>query len=90
LLDDAPTVDPAHVRELVGPCLAHRVVGRAGVDVHAVLDQLLASTPVPADAPARLPRRPSSVELGYDITLEGGRRSADPPDALGLQRRYGA
>ncbi len=49
LLDDAPTVTVAHVQELLAPCLAHRLVGRAGVDVHAVLADLLAATPVPTD-----------------------------------------
>ena len=89
LVDDAPTVTVAHVRELLGPCLAHRLVGRAGVDVHAVLDQLVASTPVPAGAPLSAPREPSSTELGYDLGLEALRRADDRPDVSELRHRPG-
>ncbi len=70
LVDDAPDVAAAHVRELVGPCLAHRVQGRAGVDVAAVLHAIVAAAPAPEDALAPARRTPSAIELGYDLTRE--------------------
>lgn len=88
LVDDEPTVTVDHVRELFGPCLAHRIVGRADADVHAALDRIVASTPAPAGAPISAPRRASSADLGYDVTRESSGGAFADPGLADLQRRY--
>jgi MoxR-like ATPase len=82
LIDNAEAVTTAHVRELAEPCLAHRIQGRADVDVPAVLAEIVARTPVPIDAPATAVAVPSAASLGYDLVAE-----LDGLSGLGSLRR---